>query len=526
VSFAVNLIIGVTAELLTAQFGLDKLATTGPAAWDSVADIVVVSFQRLEGDDVVRRELAILMLLIAAGIGLCGCAGKHIEETESQAVPKVSVERHVEVKEVIPDTQAVAKGIQPGDRLVSYDGKPIAAVPDLREAITAATGKTEVTLVVRRDEETVDIALAPGRIGVMLETRTKVHRLADAKVIEGIEPLSWEGGEASSWIGCARRVLAYDGEQHTYAYLMGISGSAFRLHFWRGWCPSSPDAGCGFNCAKVMLRALGRTSEVYEGKTEFQKSPDALGEQQMREKIIQGIDRGRPVIAIDVVQVPEWGIITGYQNNKRDFFCRSYFDGEMEDYNIAEKVPWVIQTIGEKGNALSDEEAVRQSIAIAHHVGVTEKFDNYYSGLRALDYWIAELENEASFATISTEAVGERCGANAWIYERFQCDRAVGVEFLNTYAGVFGKMSNAVLELAGIHEKQAKLLEAGAENIVSPYMGDTKEWTQELRNKQAATLKEVLKLEREALELIETIMEVCEIEPYKAPDTLQEALAP
>ena len=190
-----------------------------------------------------------------------------------------------------------------------------------------------------------------------------------------------------------------------------------------------------------MLRALGRASEVYEGKTEFHKPPDALDEQQIREKIIQAIDNGRPVIAIDVVHVPEWGIITGYQNNKQDFFCRSYFDGEMEDYNIAEKVPWVIQTISEKGDALSDVEAVRQSIAIAHHVGVTEKFDNYYSGLSALDYWIAELENEASFATISTEAAGERGGANAWIYERFQSDRAVAAEFLKTYAGAFGKIA-------------------------------------------------------------------------------------
>ena len=76
-------------------------------------------------------------------------------------------------------------------------------------------------------------------------------------------------------------------------------------------------------------------------------------------------------------------------------------------------------------------------------------------------------------------------------------------------------MNNAVLELAGIYEKQAKLLEAGAENIVSPYMGDAREWTQELRNKEAATLKDALKLEHEALDLIETIMELCEIQPYK-----------
>lgn len=274
-----------------------------------------------------------------------------------------------------------------------------------------------------------------------------------------------------------------------------------------------------------MLRTLGRESEVYEMKTEFQTSPDALDEQQMRQKIIEGIDRGRPVIAIDVVNVPEWGIITGYQNNKQDFFCRSYFDDGMEDYNIAEKVPWVIQTIGDKGTALSDEEAVRQSIAIARHVAVTEKFDNYYSGLKALEVWIEELGNEASMGTISTAMLRERRHANAWIYERFLIDRGVAVEFLRTYADVFGRMSDTVLALADIYEQQVARLEEGTTSVVFPYTGDQREWTQELRNEQVAVLKDVLELERKALQYIEAIMEGLNIRLYSEIEDVGKAEA-
>ena len=80
--------------------------------------------------------------------------------------------------------------------------------------------------------------------------------------------------------------------------------------------------------------------------------------------------------------------------------------------------------------------------------------------------------------------------------------------------------------IVNVRVDSVELLKGGSEHIVCPYMGDSREWTRELRNKEAAVLKEVLTLEREALELIETIMEVCEIEPYKAPDRPREARAP
>ena len=465
-----------------------------------------------------RRELVILFLLIAAGIGLLGCAGRQHAEVQTATVPAKSIERHIEVERLVEGSQAEKLGIQPGDVIVKYNGKKIETGSDLQAAI-GALASSEAKLVVRRGSELIEMTVKPGKIGVYMRTVGKINKMPDAKIIEGIEPLTYESGEVISFIGCIRRVLAHYGEQHNYMYLMGISGTAFRIHFWGGWCPSSADPGCGFNCSAALLRALGRKSEEYFMNTQFKEMPGALDETQMRQKIIEGIDKGVPVIAIDIVQVPEWGIITGYQNNKQDFFCRSYFDDGMEDYNIAEKTPWIAMTIGEKGEALSGEEAVRQSLAIAQKVGRTEKFDNYYSGTAALETWIAALENEASYATAApgepTSNAPDSCGANAWIYETFQANRAVAAEFMRTYAGVFGKVSNAALELAGIYENQAKLLEAGAENVVSPYMGDGRQWTQELRNKEAATLKEVLKLEHEALDLIETIMEVCEIEPYK-----------
>jgi len=469
-----------------------------------------------------RKKLTILLILSVVAIGLCGCAGMHHDEAQTTQVPAKSNERHVEIERLVEGSQAEELGILPGDVIAKYDGKSIETMSDLQTAIGAAT-TPEVELIIKREDEVIEIKAKSGKLGVFLKAVAKVNRMPDAKIIEGIEPLSWESEEMISFIACVRRVLAHYGEQHNYMYLMGISGMAFRIHFFDGWCPSSPDPGCGFNCSEVLLRTLGRESEEYFAESPFEKMPGALTKTEMRQKIIEGIERGAPVIAIDIVQVPEWGIITGYQNSKQDFFCRSYFDFGMDDYNIAEKTPWIAITIGEKGESLSGEEAVRQSLAIAQMVGRTEKFENYFSGTAGLEAWIAALENEASFATIAlAEARPEDVPtlANAWIYGTFRADRSVAAEFLRTYAGVFGKMQSATQELACIYDKQVELLKAGAEHVVCPYMGDRREWTQELRDKEAAVLKEVLTLEREALELIETIMEVCEIEPYKAPGKL------
>ncbi|HUT03960.1 MAG TPA: PDZ domain-containing protein [bacterium] len=462
-----------------------------------------------------RGSLVLLALIVIAG-ALCACSGTHLQKAQLSGATAKSVEREIHVERLLEGSQAQRLGIAPGDVIVEYDGKRVETPAELREAIAAAS-EPEIKLVIRRGEKLIDMTVQPGKLGVYLKVIARVHRMPDAKVIEGIEPLSWESGELISFVACVRRVLAHYGEQYDYKYLMGISGTAFRIQFFDNWCPSSPDPGCGFDCAEVLLRTLGRGSENYFMKTAFQNMPNALDEAQMRQKTIESIDKGLPVVAIDIVNVPEWGVITGYQNNKQDFFCRSYFDYGMTDYNIVEKTPWIAMTIGEKGESLSGEAAVRQSLAVAYKVGTTETFDGYFAGPAALKAWIAAIENEASFATISakTPAEDDRCSTNAWIYETFEANRAVASDFLKTYADVFGKMRDATLQLAGIYDKQVELLKSGEENVVLPFAGDMRPWTQELRSKEAATLKEVLTLENEAIELIGTIMEVCEIPPYE-----------
>lgn len=181
------------------------------------------------------KRTFLLLAMLALGVVLGGCAGREVQQLEPVTAPPRSVERYLQVTGLIPGGQAESKGVLLGDIVVSYDGKTIESTMELREAIKAASDKSEVFLVVNREGRETGIDLSPGPIGILLDTKSIVTRLPDAKIIEDIPPLTWESGEASSYIACVRRVLAHYGEQHTYTYLMGISGSAFRLHFWGGW---------------------------------------------------------------------------------------------------------------------------------------------------------------------------------------------------------------------------------------------------------------------------------------------------
>ncbi len=69
---------------------------------------------------------------------------------------------------VAPRGQAKAQGVQVGDLLVSYNGVEVTDQKSLREQIEAAAeGEAEaVVMVVRRGEETVEIKLKPGQIGI------------------------------------------------------------------------------------------------------------------------------------------------------------------------------------------------------------------------------------------------------------------------------------------------------------------------------------------------------------------------
>jgi predicted esterase len=75
------------------------------------------------------------------------------------------------IDEVVPGSRADSLGLLAGDRIKSYDGKPIRDAEAFLAAREAAMAKKTVTLEVERASKVISFAALPGRLGILLGDR-------------------------------------------------------------------------------------------------------------------------------------------------------------------------------------------------------------------------------------------------------------------------------------------------------------------------------------------------------------------
>jgi S1-C subfamily serine protease len=73
------------------------------------------------------------------------------------AAYKLAQKNGVLVTSVDADSPAAKAGLKAGDVVLKFDGKAIEDASDLREAVNAADGGTEVTLSIQRDGRPMDV---------------------------------------------------------------------------------------------------------------------------------------------------------------------------------------------------------------------------------------------------------------------------------------------------------------------------------------------------------------------------------
>jgi serine protease Do len=83
---------------------------------------------------------------------------QYIEMGEQLAAAyKLAQKNGVLVTTVEADSPAAKAGLKAGDVVLKFDGKAIEDAADLREAVNAADGGTEVTLSIQRDGRPMDV---------------------------------------------------------------------------------------------------------------------------------------------------------------------------------------------------------------------------------------------------------------------------------------------------------------------------------------------------------------------------------
>lgn len=423
-----------------------------------------------------------------AGCGGCpqlaACGSAKVEESHCH---------WLEVSGVVPGGAAEAVGVRPGSRLESYGGMTVGCLKDFNAAKDAAKSES-VEVVFTSPTSMVRLTMMKGKsMGVYLkEWQNDTTFGADAKVVEGVPALGWQTMRTNSFVAALAAVVMQQEGRECYDELMGASGAAFRLQFREDWCPSAVDASVGYNAAEEAARLRGYRLEWLMPSSDGKNRPQILA------AIRSSIDAGMPVLACDLREQPEWGVITGYQQGGAELIGRTCFD-KRKGYDVAEKFPMVVAVLVKQGTAPDEATAVRQGFATVAVNLATAKYGEYWSGLAAFDRWVERLRTD-DFTGLGSARFSDVVQANYWTYQRLIDDRKAGIEYLGKVAELLPQYKPSVDELVVLYGSEVALLEPLLEELPSP--GSViwaEQWTVELREEQAAALKAARVAEEKAL---------------------------
>ncbi|MHB1459830.1 MAG: hypothetical protein ACYC1M_00915 [Armatimonadota bacterium] len=139
---------------------------------------------------------------------------------------------------------------------------------------------------------------------------------ADGRYIDGLPVLRWGNWQDCTYGGAVKLVMDALGVNVSYEQIMGYSGACYRMAMAENWDPSSGMPQIGRDVETALNNAIGF-------------APYCIADAALRDlHVVKCVDAGVPVLCCGPRGEPEWGVITGYGDNGRYFYGRTYFDDE------------------------------------------------------------------------------------------------------------------------------------------------------------------------------------------------------
>lgn len=424
------------------------------------------------------------------------------DSVTTDSVPRTSI-IGLEIIGFVENSNLEKTGAKIGDLLTHYNGVKLESLSQLLE-LRDSFDKDLVEIVLLRGSEESIFTIPKGMLGANLQEVAADHKVdKDAVIIEGIGPLGWGLSMENSFLGCVTMLEAKYGSKSAYSDILGLSGYGFRLHFFKNFCPSSPDATCGRSVGGEILKNLGYEYIIYSipDSIKASKAERPKEEARLRAIIKECIDKGWPVLAIDLIDVAEWGLITGYQKNGDELFCRTYFD-KTRGYEIAQKFPWVIFVITGKRDVDKDD-LFYASLEVAKELYTNKEYGAYANGINGIRTWIQSLGDEKLFNDLNDKKLYDAMHANWWIYYSLVEARALNAVYLSANVLKFNIDKKTIEDLVKLMEKETELLKNGFNHVPSIWENkDASVWTLDKRKNQVKVLTKFLKMEEQVSKLL------------------------
>lgn len=382
---------------------------------------------------------------------------------------------------IVPGSTADRLEFKQGDILRAYDGNGIETIEELEVVMDLAMDSVEI--IIDREDQTLSFIVPSGPLGVYLQERlAELEYKSDAVVLEGIGPFRSEDGMNNSFILTLAKTAEFLNDTTGYTMLMGLSGAAFRLQMHQDWDPMAVVASEGYRCDTFGLQALGYEYRCLE-IDEQMRNVEAL-----REAIVQTLDFGSPVPALNLDGQSRWGVITGYQRSGREFIVRTY-GTKRTGYSLNDAFPTKICLIEGRDAPMSRREAIIRSFKIAQ--GILENqtmVDGYYCGKRGMEIWIQVLET-GSFYDLNEDEFDRILAANYAMYTSLIEDREFAAQYLETIAPEFPDIQDKLLEMAELYRNESEHLSLALGEyqtcVVLPGELDRQmDWTPDMRIRQ------------------------------------------
>ncbi len=332
------------------------------------------------------------------------------------------------------------------------------------------------------------------------------HRLPAGfaeQVLANIPELGWEKGECS-FSGSIVACMEYLKQPVSYEFVMGVSGGAFKLFWQQAWRAGNNSLLAFLDRDAVYRRTFQAIGRGYE---RVSRADQENWEEGFREKIVESIQRGQPVIAWGgLVGPPESCVIAGYEQNGEVVVGRSYFQESQEEYyrsaDWAQKCCGLI-VIGDRKKPPAKRQILRDALEWAVELAHLPETAERVAGLAAYEAWAEALGRDEDFPEGDLETLTARCCEHqgntlAGLWDA----RRAAAGFLKNMAEEVGSGQPPLLEAAAAYEEEVRMLEDAMELGAFPFQAEARRLQMAdpgLRGRVAALLRQAKEKDAEAI---------------------------